>query len=199
MIKFAEGTAVPGAPESQQSPDGRGQEFGGRMAQVDLHNRIENLVPQMANTPGYGDAQREVSAALPVPERRMSLPLPVTVPDAPIHMEAAHSAYTIRPKQVAKGLALSGATYGGAYAGLVSGSTLYAGGLGAWPIAAAAGVGSLIGGAMTGASLYSGGLLHNMLWHKEGKSSPGTFGTMARGVISPISVPIGLIRAAFKK
>ncbi|MBT3834641.1 hypothetical protein HOF56_00150 [Candidatus Peribacteria bacterium] len=81
-----------------------------------------------------------------------------------------------------------------------AGSVAIAGGIGAMTYANTGIAGlalaapSLVNGAIAGASLYPFGLLHNFVWHKKNGKKPGTLGTMVRGVISPVSVPLGVVR-----
>ncbi len=99
---------------------------------------------------------------------------------------------TVDPFQVSKDAAVVSGTaaagLGAAYGGLT-----YAAGLGA---KGAAVVGGLTGlqVAVGALGVQAGGEMHNVVWSKPGSEKPGKFGTFARGLISPLSIPVGLVR-----
>ena len=65
-------------------------------------------------------------------------------------------------------------------------------------IAAASGV---LGGTLWASSAYLGGVLHRVAWHNKNKPKKeiGAVGTLARGVISPVSVPVGFAWKGIKR
>lgn len=85
---------------------------------------------------------------------------------------------------------------GGILAGTVSaGSFLATTGLSLEAASLAAGIAAplAISAAIVAGSTYLGGALHNLVWHHPGGKRPGFWGTLARGVIAPISVPVGVV------
>ncbi len=86
------------------------------------------------------------------------------------------------------------------YGGLSAAGTLFLG-ASASMVALSAGISAVGGGIYGGVaalSTYGLGILHNLVWHKEGRTQPGALGTMARGIIAPISIPIGLVARLFR-
>jgi len=52
-----------------------------------------------------------------------------------------------------------------------------------------------IPGAFWGAgATYLAGVVHNKLWEHPGHKRPGTLGTFARGLVAPVTIPVGIVR-----
>jgi hypothetical protein len=89
------------------------------------------------------------------------------------------------PKAIATRTVKTGLITGGLAAALVLGT----GGTAAVPMALAAGVQGL----MAGGGTYLAGEMHNYVWGAPtDERRPGTFGTWLRGLIAPISIPVGI-------
>lgn len=58
-------------------------------------------------------------------------------------------------------------------------------------------VASIWPAAVSGALTYGLGEAHNYLWKTEGKPRPGVAGTFLRGIVAPITIPVGLVRKVF--
>jgi hypothetical protein len=56
-------------------------------------------------------------------------------------------------------------------------------------------IGAGVQGALLGAGVYGLGKVHNALWRKPGTPEVGGVGTLIRGLVSPITIPVGAIRA----
>lgn len=142
-------------------------------------------------TPGFAEVQHTINAPLHTPEV-MTTVSPVAdtfhvTPDAP---PPSPTTVHVDPRAVVKGTAKAfggfgaAGAVGGAAATLALGGSATAAALGALPVAAYA--------AATAGSTYLGGALHNLVWQRPDSKKPGFWGTMLRGVISPVSVPFGV-------
>ena len=91
------------------------------------------------------------------------------------------------------------ATYAAAPVAATTASTLSAASTSAAVAAGSAGatvLGGLAGAAAAGAGVYGAGRLHERLWQKE---SGGILGTMAKGITSPLTLPMGALTWAHEK
>jgi hypothetical protein len=61
-------------------------------------------------------------------------------------------------------------------------------------LASAAALPYAASGLVYGATTYGLGLLHNAVWQREDSKTPGLLGTFARGLVAPLTVPVGILR-----
>jgi hypothetical protein len=105
----------------------------------------------------------------------------------------------INPTELARDTAKAFAG-GGAVSAAAAGATILTlGGSQALGLAATAALPIAWQGAVAAGSTLLGGELHNFFWQRPGGKKPGFWGTLARGVISPISVPLGIGVNLFRK
>ena len=107
-------------------------------------------------------------------------------------LDRAQQSYVATPQEATSGIVRSAASVGAV--GAAAGAGLGYFGTGTLGGAALAAAPFAWQGLLAGAGMYTGGLVHNMLWKKEGKPSPGKLGTFLRGIISPVSIPVGVVR-----
>jgi|GEM_PF-5486962 len=94
-----------------------------------------------------------------------------------------------------------GAAVGSAVGGagmLTAIGTVTGGGIGGG-LTAGALAASMWPAALYGATTYGLGEIHNYVWHTPGKERPGVAGTLLRGMVSPITIPAGLIYKGGKR
>lgn len=155
---------------------------------------------EMQNVPGFAEAlattQERSHDAPRVAPRDRSLPSVVSNEqyrvDVPVH-SPRHTSDDFSPQRLTRGALLSAGVNGavGEAAAFVpfyflAGKGVAGSLLAAAPVAAQAGI--------AGATTYGMGVVHNLLWKKPGKAVPGTFGTLLRGIIAPVTIPVGLLR-----
>ena len=93
------------------------------------------------------------------------------------------------PQTVSKNTLVSGLVMGAAGTALTV--AMAPGIVAAAPIALAL---PFVQSVFAGGSTYLAGEVHNMVWHTDGAKRPGGIGTFLRGIVSPITVPVGLLR-----
>ena len=164
--------------------------------QRDVSTDVHEVIGEpMRNVPAsFHDASNAARASLADPSlhnvrREQAFPSS----SAPM-MEGAparKSTNPFSPQKITSEMLGTAALSGGVAAAAVGVPTYF--GFGALPAGLVAGT---VGWQMAtaGAATYGAGVLHNAIWHKEGEEAPGLVGTVLRGVIAPLSVPLGLIR-----
>jgi len=158
---------------------------------ADVHEVVGD---RMRNVPGFHDASNAVRASLADSSlhnvRREQAFTASSQPYTP-NRQSRNTDHHPSPQKLTGELLTSAAISGGLGATLVGVPTYIA--AGALPAAALAGT---VGwqAAVGGATTYGLGMVHNAFWRKKGQPLPGRFGTFLRGIIAPISIPVGLVR-----
>ncbi|MFA6259399.1 MAG: hypothetical protein WCX29_02205 [Candidatus Peribacteraceae bacterium] len=95
-----------------------------------------------------------------------------------------------------KSAVIGGAAVSGAIAGLNYAAAAMSGASAGTALSLAGNVGiAAIPGAFWGAgATYLAGVVHNKLWEHPGHKRPGTLGTFARGLVAPVTIPVGIVR-----
>lgn len=198
------------APSNGGLDEGGQAEIDKAMRAIQQSGALQSVRATAEGEQSFAEAQRESMGTLQseraeTPDVALQSERADTQPDV-----ALQSVHAIEPSMVGGGgvnidvqreISRAGKTTlaGAAVGGTVYGATTAVGAVsaGASPTAAtlagglAAGAGALQVG-VGALSLYTGGMLHNLVWAKNGKKKPGLFGTALRGVISPVSVPVGV-------
>jgi hypothetical protein len=193
---------APDRPDTEPSPDGS---FSDGALPKHLRDQFSHAThdlvgEQIGGVEGYHGARQTVAGHLHVPQRaaRINLPLGATVPatsyapSSDVHHVTSGSVH-INPKEVARGAATAFAGGGAVGATAAAGTMLTLGGTESLGLAAAAALPIAWNGAVAAGSTYLGGVVHNMVWQRPGSKKPGFWGTLARGMISPVSVPAGIV------
>lgn len=167
-----------------------------------LHAQIDAL----------GIAPPSHEAAPAVPTRTSVQPKALPAAQSPMQLEAPDrasrpllpAATASQPEMTAhtvtsgtvKSAVIGGAAVSGAVAGLNYAAAAMSGASAGTALSIAGNVGiASIPGAFWGAgATYLAGVVHNKLWEHPGHKRPGTLGTLARGLVAPVTIPVGIVR-----
>lgn len=220
MIKFAEDALIPDSSEQQDGQHGK-TEHGvhGRLsdAQREFGSDIKKIVPELPESSSHQDALQRVREPLTLGQRFENQEQAPTqpehaAPELPFPLEATSTQAAtgietpVYPtldsdiRTVAK-TGLVGAGVGAAALGGATALELAAAGAPTAAIATAGGLSALAGAWNVGlgvAGTYVGGMLHKLVWDTPPDKS-GFLQTMGRGIIAPVSVPVGVLYRVFRK
>ena len=174
-----------------------------------VHAKVDTLVGSaIAEEPSYSDAKNDlVKTQDPIKKSEEAVTPPILEKQHAVTQAVAPPAhYTMNMEKEAKatlGFAAAGAAIAGVSAATLTGisTAIGTGSVVAAGIASASAltVAAFNGGFAFG-SFYAGGLLHNVFWKRGGDGTrPGVMGTFLRGIVSPVTVPAGLIYSLAKK
>ena len=162
-----------------------------RQFSADAHRLVG---PQIMEQPGLHATTNRLSEHLPVPATTYVPRTAVSESIAPSASPQEPGTVSFHPIKEVRNTAKA-FVGGGAVAGtLATGAMLATTGISAEGAALAALTAAPI--ALNAAAVmggtYLGGALHNLVWQRPGGKKPGFWGTMGRGLISPVSVPVGV-------